>query len=134
LIAHFAIFCFILPPIHELQSAGLSDAVLFVALFAKPAPPPIAASPDNLVKVTHREKLSEVKSNRKDFNLEWVFFEPGCWGSLLIYSTKSYGLRVSKFHGDAVLVGAKFNFALFSRSTRNAVTGCLSYEKSHKTH
>ncbi|KAL3584856.1 hypothetical protein FPOAC2_10292 [Fusarium poae] len=65
LIAYFAVFCFILPPIHKLQSAGFSDAVLFVALFAKLAPPPITASPDNLVEVTHREKLSDkVKKKR----------------------------------------------------------------------
>jgi hypothetical protein len=61
LIAYFAIFGFVLPLIYKLQSAGLSDAVLFVALFAKLAPPPVAASPNNLVEVTHREKLSEVK-------------------------------------------------------------------------
>jgi hypothetical protein len=61
LIAYFAIFGFVLPLIYKLQSAGLSDAVLFVALFAKLVPPPVAASPNNLVEVTHREKLSEVK-------------------------------------------------------------------------
>jgi hypothetical protein len=70
LIAYFTFFFFISPLVHKLQSASLSDAVFFVALLAKLVPPPIAASPDNPVEVTHREKLTEIKSNRKDFNLE----------------------------------------------------------------